>query len=238
MKCIMAIFVAGFALSCGAQTLQRYEDYETFYMAQSRRLFEEPIEWSDRNALYVETDKEGVFNEGAVKWMGRKYDFRLYGNHFRLRGKRYLLRDAKAFKNEFPSDIDPSTAEAFVGGASASKNALCVEGYSNGSGEKASRHVQVYLLLVSPQGQETFLHLPSLLSSCRAIVLSEDGEILFPSNSYLPEGWFLHEDGKRTGLLLSYFTYKKNRFIKTDRRIELKFETEEVPFVFSVQSAE
>ena len=80
----------------------------------------------------------------------------------------------------------------------------------------------------------SLLHLPSLLSSCRAVIASEAGELLFPKNTYAIDT----EGEARTGLLISYYTFR-NRFVAADRPpLRLRFVEPENPFRFTVQSGE
>jgi hypothetical protein len=84
-----------------------------------------------------------------------------------------------------------------------------MQGGSDGSGE-SDRYTQIYLLInpLAPKGKATFLHLPSLLSSCRAILETKDGKLAFPRNSYL----FGDAQESRVGLLVSYYTFEDRRF--------------------------
>jgi hypothetical protein len=107
-----------------------------------------------------------------------------------------------------------------------------MQGGSDGSGE-ADRYTQIYLLVnpLDPKGKATFLHLPSLLSSCRAVSTTKDGKLVFPRNSYL----FDKAQESRVGLLVSYYTFEDRRFAPTLDEIRLRFTRPEIPFQFSIQ---
>lgn len=80
----------------------------------------------------------------------------------------------------------------------------------------------------------TFLHLPSLLSTCRAVVATTAGKLAFPKNSYV----FDDVQESRVGLLASYYTFENQRFVSAPAlsSLRLRFMHPEVPFQFSVDS--
>ena len=224
--------IAAFTLVTYAHAADSYDDYESFYIAQPNRLFGEPIT-QDRNSAYSSPGTEGIFVESPITIDNRKAKIRLGQNYFTLNGKRYLFKNAKAFSKERASDIYPVSADIFTtGGEQNGTSALCIEGYGNGSGEM-SRYAQIYLLLnpLSKKREREFLRLPSLLSSCRAVLLDNQGELRFPLNNYM----FDAENKNRVGLHVAYYTFKNREFTPTHQELKLQFKTPEVPFQFTVQ---
>ena len=107
-----------------------------------------------------------------------------------------------------------------------------MQGYGSGSGE-AGRHRQIFLLVNPLARKPTFLHLPSLLSSCRAVAATKDGKLAFPKNSYL----FDDARESRVGLLVSYYTFQNQRFVSApaSNQLRLRFTAADIPFRFSVE---
>ncbi|WP_258002338.1 hypothetical protein [Burkholderia sp. WAC0059] len=86
---------------------------------------------------------------------------------------------------------------------------------------------------LAPKGRAPFLHLPGLLSSCRAVVETKDGRFAFPRNRYLPDD----AQASRIGLLVSYYSFEDRHFVPTPDpdEIRLRFAEPEIPFRFSIQ---
>jgi hypothetical protein len=210
-----------------------YEDYDSFYAAQPHTVFAAPIK-VDSGVAYSVQGQPGVFTELQSRLDGSSLHISVWEDRITVNGKTYRFAKATTFPGEHPSIIYPQSADVFLTSRSKGRpGLLCLQGHGSGSGE-AGRYTQIYLLVdpLAAKSKATFLHLPSLLSSCRAVVENGPGEITFPKNSYLYDD--KHE--ARVGLLLSYYTFEKRRFTKTDDEIRLRFTEPEIPFRFSVQS--
>lgn len=149
-------------------------------------------------------------------------------NYLSINKKTYKFVQATTFPDEQTSDIYPGAAEVFIAQSPDNRSSLlCLEGHGSGSGE-ADRHQQI-LLLIDPLGHKpVFLRLPGLLSSCRAVLVTHNGQIAFPKNRYV---WNAAQDA-RTGLQISYFTFERGQFNATNKKINLRFVKPENPFVF------
>lgn len=133
--------------------------------------------------------------------------------------------------NERVANIHPDTADIFLAAQTDKRpSLLCVEGHSSGSGE-SDRYQQIFLL-IDPLGRDpTFLHLPGLLSSCRGVLTTADGQLAFPKNNYLVD----EAQGIRIDLLVSYLAFEHGNFTQTSNEIRLRFASPENPFKFSRQ---
>ncbi|QYD69041.1 hypothetical protein KZJ38_01170 [Paraburkholderia edwinii] len=220
-------------LASNAFAASVYEDYDPFYAAQPHAVFAAPIKF-DAGVLHSIRGEPGVFTELQSRLDGRSLRIWVWENRITVNGKTFRFANATRFPGEHSSLIYPDSADVFQASRANGRPALiCLQGHGSGSGE-AGRYTQIYLLVdpLASKGKATFLQLPSLLSSCRAVVENDSGKIAFPKNSYLYDD--KHE--ARVGLLLSYYTFEKRRFAKTDDEIRLRFTDPEIPFRFSVQS--
>ncbi|WP_175731682.1 hypothetical protein [Burkholderia ambifaria] len=229
---MLAAILTAFASSACGSTI--YSSYDEFYAGQSSAAFGDPIE-HDASALY--SDRGGdVYGDFGVELGGKTVHVEVAGNRWTIGGRTYRFSKATTFPGEHPIEIYPGSARVFFAERPHHQpSALCVEGEGSGSGE-ANRHRQIYLLIdpLAPKGGATLLHLPSLLSSCRAVLTTHDGKLAFPKNSYLLDG----AQESRIGLLMSYYVFEKRRFVPTLNDIRLRFVRPDVPFQFSVQGAE
>ncbi|GCB05114.1 hypothetical protein [Ralstonia sp. SET104] len=228
----MTLAVTLIALAKNACATEIFEDYGSFYATQSHAVFSEAIKF-DRDSIYAIPGELGSYVKLQASLEGKPARIEIARNRIVVNGATYRFARATTFPEEHPSDIYPPSADVFL----ASKTndhpaALCVEGASNGSGE-AARHTQIYLLLnpISANGKATFLHLPSLLSSCRAITVTKDGKIAFPKNTYLLDA----QQESRVGLQLSYYTFEHQRFVPIHDELRLRFTRPEIPFQFEIQ---
>ncbi len=207
-----------------------YESYDAFYASQPDAVFRDPIR-SDPRTAYAYPDKPDLHIELRSELEGKTVIVEVAGNRLRVNGKVYRFAHATTFPGEYASDILPTSAAVFLAERTDHQPALlCVEGNSNGSGE-TDRHTQIYLL-IDPMGQKekvAFLHLPSLLSSCRAVVSTKREGISFPKNTYL----FDDVQELRIGLLMTYYSFKQRRFTPTGKAIHLTFVQPDAPFQFS-----
>ncbi|CAB3764205.1 hypothetical protein [Paraburkholderia solisilvae] len=224
---VVAIF---FARNVFAVTF--YEDYDPFYATQPHTMFAAPIK-SDSDVVYSIRGKPGVFAELQSRLDGKSLRIWVWEDRITVNGKTYRFANATTFPGEHPSSIYPQSANVFQASSTNGRPALlCLQGNGSGSGE-AGRYTQIYLLVdpLAPKSKATFLQLPGLLSSCRAVVENKAGKIAFPKSSYLYDD--KHE--ARVGLLLSYYTFEHRHFSKTDDEIRLRFTEPEIPFRFSVE---
>jgi hypothetical protein len=182
-----------------------------------------PFTANETTVIFIPSRKQ-LSPEKLLEFVSRITIFRLMAKpsgsprrpHFRVRGVDEI----------YPVDVDVFVAER----AGDRPPVLCLEGQPNGSGE-ADRYEQIFLL-IDPLGHHpAFLHLPSLLSSCRAIRVTAGGQIAFPKNSYL-----LNEaQDTRIGLRVSYFTFERGQFVPTNQETRLRFVSPENPFEFAPQ---
>ncbi|WP_296228377.1 hypothetical protein [Ralstonia sp. UBA689] len=232
MKFSAILAAAAIALAKNANAGEIFEDYDSFYATRSHKFFGEPIEF-DRDSTYALPRQLGSYVKLQASLEEKPVRVEIAPNRITVNSAAYRLARATAFPGEHPSDIYPPSANVFLASkTSTHPAALCIEGASNGSGE-ANRHTQIYLLLnpLSPRGKATFLHLPSLLSSCRAITVTKDGRVAFPKNTYLLDTQQEH----RAGLLLSYYVFEHQRFVPIQKEVRLRFTHPEVPFQFEIQ---
>lgn len=232
MKSIAALVVALITLSGNVHAAQSYDDYDAFYANQPGTVFGDPIKQpSGPLQLYSDVGKEGRYIELRSTLDGKSVQIEVAENRISVNGRTYRFAQAITFPNEYASDIYPENANVFVAaGAGRRAPVLCVEGYGSGSGE-ADRHQEIYLLVNPLARKSTFLHLPSLLSSCRAVVATNEGKLEFPKNTYV----FDDARESRIGLLVSYYTLEDRRFVPTHKEIRIRFNQPEIPFQFSVQ---
>ncbi|WER45217.1 hypothetical protein CupriaWKF_13005 [Cupriavidus sp. WKF15] len=209
-----------------------YESHDAFYADQAGAVFHDPIR-SDAGIAYAYPDKPGIYIQLRSELEGKPVNIEVAGNRVIVNGRVYRFSRATTFPGEHALDIVPTSALVFLAQRTDYRPPLlCVEGHSNRSGE-AGRHTQIYLLIdpIRQNGKATFLHLPSLLSACRAVVSTRSGGISFPKNSYL----FDDAREARVGLQLDYYSFERGRFTPTGTVIHLKFSQPDNPFAFSPQ---
>lgn len=232
MKVSVILATAAIAVMTNASAAKMFEDYDSFYVSRPHRLFGAPIEF-DHNSTYAVQGQPGSYVKLRAFLEGTPLRVEIAQDRITINGAVHRFGRAKTFPGEYPSDIYPPGASVLlVPRTTVHPAALCVEGASSGSGE-ANRHTQIYLLLnpLSLRGKATFLHLPSLLSSCRAVRVTDDGKIAFPKNTYLLDA----QQENRTGLLLSYYTFERRRFVPIQKEVRVRFTHPEVPFQFEIQ---
>ncbi|MBP0621821.1 hypothetical protein [Cupriavidus consociatus] len=231
MKFITFVPVLIPVLAGTAQAAEVYDDYDAFYASRPGAIFYQPIE-TDHHTLY--SDRKGIHATITGSINGKTARISVFSNHMTINGKSFSYSRAITFPDEHASPIDPGSVVVFVTSRTRARpSVLCLEGDSNGSGE-ADRHKQIYLLIdpLAHQGKPSFLHLPSLLSSCRAIRKTKNTRLAFPKNSYL----FNSAEVSRVGLLISYYTFTNQRFVPTSDAIRLRFAQPEIPFEFSLKA--
>lgn len=232
MKCVVILAATLAAMASRAGAAEAYDSYEAFYAAQSGTVFRDSVKF-DAGAVYSYPGEAGIHTERRATLGGKAVRVDVAQDRIAINGETYRFTRATDFPGEYASEIDPASADVFLAERTNSHSAaLCVEGSSNGSGE-SDRHKQIYLLMspLASRSNATFLHLPSLLSSCRAVLETEDGKLAFPRNSYL----FDDAQDSRIGLLVSYYTFDDRRFVPTAREIRLRFSQPDIPFRFSIQ---
>ncbi|TKC83645.1 hypothetical protein FAZ69_24120 [Trinickia terrae] len=237
MKTASTLAAALAAMSINAAA-QSYDSYDAFYAAQPDTVFGVPIKQDiDPNeptahVLHSYPDKPGYFTELHAKLEQKALTIELWQNRIVVDGKTYRFARATAFPGEHASNIFPESAEVFVAArANIHPPLVCVEGHGSASGEASSRYQQIFLVMNPLARRPVFLQLPGLLSSCRAVLVTKDGKLAFPKNSYL----FDATQESRVGLLMSYYTFENQRFVPALYEIRLRFTRPEVPFQFSVQ---
>lgn len=235
MKSAVMLLAALAVLSSGSACAARvYADYDAFYAAQPGAVFDAPIgQPAGPLKLYSDVGQEGSYAELRSTLNGKPIRIEVGGNRITVNGKTYRFARAITFPDEHVTDIYPENANVFVAdGTSNRPSVLCVEGYGSGSGE-ADRYQQIFLLVNPLARQPTFLHLPGLLSSCRAVRATRDGKLAFPKNRYL----FDDAQESRVGLLVSYYTFEHSRFVHAAalKQLRLRFARAEMLFEFSVE---
>jgi hypothetical protein len=222
---VLAVFAGA---ACAAET---YESYDAFYSVQPGAVFGGPIK-SGPDVTYSGTDGQGVQTE-LRSMLGRKaVRVALAEDRITVNGRTFRYSSAVTFSGEHASAIHPPSADVFLASRTNARPAvLCMQGDSEGSGG-SDRHKQIYLLVnpLASKGKVTFLHLPSLLSSCRAVLETKDGKLAFPRNTYLFDG----AQESRVGLLVLYYTLEDRHFAPTFNEIRLRFTETEIPFRFSI----
>ena len=228
---LAAILVGALAALWGsANAALVYDSYDAFYAARPGTVFGAPIE-QDADSTYSHPGEQGIYTHLRSALDGKTVGIDVAENHITVNGKTYRFARATTFPDEHAIDIYPASAKVFLARGTRNRpSLLCLEGDGSGSGE-ADRHKQVFLLLNPLARNATWLHLPSLLSSCRAVVATNDGRFAFPKNSYV------FDEDSRTGLLVSYYTFAHRRFalVPAPKELRLRFTHPEVPFQFSVQ---
>jgi hypothetical protein len=230
MKVTAVIAAAFAAVSTGSYATEIYDSYDAFYSAQAGAVFNEPIK-RDTGVVYSRAAEEGSYTVLHATLAGKAFRIHVAANHITVNGRAYTFAGATTLPNEPVGNIYPDAVNVFISKRAGNRPALlCVDGHGSGSGE-ADRYQQIFLL-VDPLGPKPiFLHLPALLSSCRAIVATKEGQLAFPKNSYLLD----EAQGARTGLLVSYLTFEGGHFTPTGNAIRLRFASPENPFKFSRQ---
>jgi len=235
IKAMLAVVVT---LSGSAWAAQSYDSYDEFYSAQPGAVFGDPITQDvdsiEQNAgvIYSHPGKPGIFTKLQARLERKTLNIELWGNRVVVNGKIYRFARAITFPGEHVSDIFPQSTKVFVAPRTETHPPLlCIEGHGSGSGEAASRYQQISLLVDPLARKPTFLHLPSLLSTCRGIVSTKDGKLAFPKNRYI----FDDAQESRVGLSMSYYTFENRRFVPALNNIRLRFMQPEIPFQFSVQ---
>jgi hypothetical protein len=232
MKSALMLMAALTALSGGAHATQSYDSYDEFYAAQPGAVFGAPIK-QDAGSVYSHPGAQGIHMHLRSALDGKAVRIDVAENHMTVNGRTYRFARATTFPDEHAINIYPASTKVFLaGGTSNRPSVLCVEGDGSGSGE-ADRHKQIFLLLDPLAHNPMLLHLPSLLSSCRAVVTTKDGTVAFPKNRYL----FDDAQESRIGLLVSYYTFEHQRFssVPALKQLRLRFTHPEIPFQFSVQ---
>ncbi|TDN61607.1 hypothetical protein [Paraburkholderia sp. BL10I2N1] len=183
-KIVSAAILAAFAVC--SQAARIYSNYDSFYAAQPGAVFSDPVK-RDSSVVYSDSGERGVYTEMQGALNGEKVSIRIADRSITINGSNYRFADATTFPGEHRSNLNPQSVDVFLATPTGSPiSIMCLQGDTVGSGE-ADRHKQVYLL-VNPfarKGKPTFLHLPSLFASCRAVLLTKDAKLVFPKNSYL-----------------------------------------------------
>jgi hypothetical protein len=218
------------ALSTSAHAGQTYDSYTTFYAAQPGAVFGEPLK-NETGVVYSRPGEDGTYTDLRTTFAGKQIEIQVASNHITVNGNTYRFARATTLPNEPIGSIYPDSANVYIATRAGNRPALlCVEGQSSGSGE-ADRYTQIFVLVDPSSPKRTLVHLPALLSSCRAVVATKDGQLAFPKNSYLLD----EAQGVRVGLLVSYFTFKSGHFTPTNNEVRLRFASPENPFKFSRQ---
>jgi hypothetical protein len=232
MKLTAILMGALTALSGSAHGAQAYDSYDEFYAAQPGAIFDTPIE-QGADSVYSHPGEQGIYTQLRSTLDGKTISIDVAANRMTVNGETYRFARATTFPGEHAIDIYPASTKVFLAPKTSNRpSLLCVEGGGSGSGE-ADRHKQIFLLLGPLAPNATWLHLPSLLSSCRAVVARKDGSVAFPKNSYL----FDDAQESRIGLSVSYYAFEHHRFssIPAPKQLRLRFTDPEIPFQFSVQ---
>jgi hypothetical protein len=214
--------------------------YDALYGAQPGAVFNAPIEHrhdpkiSNAHAIFSYPGQKGYFSEIDAALGEKPLRIQVWQDRIIANGKSFRLSRAIAFPGEQATYIFPDTSEVFVAASAGSRAPLiCVSGHGSASGEASSRYQQIFLVIDPLGSKPTVLQLPGLLSSCRAVVVTKDGKLAYPKNSYLYDD----VNEARIGLLLSYYTFDGRRFAATGSALRLRFVEPENPFQFSPLTA-
>ncbi len=237
MNITTELLVALATLSSSAYAVQWYDGYDAFYSAQPGAVFGDPINFDPdpvekgATVVYSYPGKPGIFTKLRTRLDRTTLNIELWKDRTVINGKGYRLASASTFPGEHVSDISPESAKVFIAARTNSHPPLlCIEGHANASGEAGSRYTQISLLVDPLARKPTLLRLPSLLSSCRAVRVLNNGKLAFAANSYLYD----EKREARVGLLISYYAFEDRRFVPTLNEIRLQFRQPEIPFQFSV----
>lgn len=232
MKSAVIPMAALAILSGNAHAARSYDSYDAFYAAQPDAVFGTPIR-QDAGSVYSYPGEQGIHTDLQSTLDGKPVRIEVAENRMVVNGKTYHFGRATTFPDERAIDIYPGSTKVFLAaGTNNRPPLLCMEGGSSGSGE-ADRHRQIFILVPPLARKPTFLRLPSLLSSCQAVVATKDGKLAFPKNSYL----FDDAQESRVGLLVSYYSFENQRFVPASvpNQLRLRFMHPEIPFQFSVE---
>ncbi|WP_230947657.1 hypothetical protein [Burkholderia territorii] len=235
---IISILVASLLVLSHDAMAESYDSYDAFYEARPGSVFHSPVGREvDLNTLgarvlHAFPGKPGQFAALHADLGRQALDLEVWQDRIAVNGRAYRFARATAFPGERATDIHPGSADVYVvERAGAHPPLICVEGSGSASGEAASRYRQIFLVMNPLARKPTFLQLPGLLSSCRAVAVTRDGKLVFPKNSYLLDA----AHAARTGLLVEYYTFDGRRFARTSDTLRLGFNTPENPFQFSLQ---
>ncbi len=234
MKSIRVLMTALVIASSNASSQSHH--YDTFYGDQPGAVFNAPIEHrhdpstSNAHVVFSYPGQKGYFSELQTILGTKRLKIQVWQDRIVVNGKSFRFSRAIAFPKEQATYIFPDSSEVFVAAPAASHPPLlCVSGHGSASGEASSRYQQIFLVIDPLARKPTLLQLPGLLSSCRAVVITKDGKLAYPRNSYLYDD----AEESRVGLLLSYYTFDGRRFAPTDNALRLRFSEPENPFQFS-----
>jgi hypothetical protein len=193
-------------------------------------VFSKPVR-ADANVVYSQPGETGIYTNLKANLDGKVIKIRVSPDHIIVNGRTYRFARAIMQPGEPVADIYPDTANVFLASRMGNRPALlCVSGQSGGSGE-ADRYQQIFLLVNPLGGKPELIHLPALLSSCRAVLVVSGGQLAFPKNSYIVDEAQL----TRIGLRVSYLTFGHGKFSPTGKEFHLRFESPENPFQFSLE---
>ncbi|MBB2928775.1 hypothetical protein [Paraburkholderia silvatlantica] len=228
MKTFAMLVAMFFAALTNVYATDIYDDYDAFYATQPGALFNAPLK-HEEGKIYSNDGENDIYSNFQEIIGGKTIDILISSNQITVNKKTYKFSQATAFPGLRTVDIYPGAARVFVSERKSNHpQLLCLEGNGSGSGE-ADRYQQIYLLMAPLTRKPAFLHLPALLSSCKAVLAMTDGRIAFPNNTYL---WNEAKDA-RVGLLVAYYAFDHARFNPINKEIRLHFLTPENPFEFS-----
>jgi len=230
------VLMTALAIASGNASSQSH-DYDTFYGEQPGAVFSAPIGHRhdpikpDAHVIFSYPGREGYFSELRTTLGEKPLKIQIWQDRILVNRKSFRLSHAIAFPQEQATYIFPDSSEVFVAASTDSHPPLlCVSGHGSASGEASSRYQQIFLLIDPLASKPTFLQLPGLLSSCRAVVSTNHGKLAYPKSSYIYED----TKGYRVGLLLSYYSFDGRRFAPVDKAVRLRFAEPENPFQFSL----
>jgi hypothetical protein len=221
------------AVACLAHASKTYDSYDAYYSSHSAAVFNGPAK-SGFSEAFDEGDAEGVKTTFETTLDGRPLHITLAADRVIVNGTAYRHVNAITFPTERHPNFSPLSAQVYIAPRRYRRPALvCVQGVSVGSGEY-DRHEQIYLLVdpLARRGGSKFFHLPSLLSSCQAVIESPGGKISFPSNSYL----FNESKDTRIGVQLVYYTIEGSQFVAAGKRIHAHFIKPSNVFRFTIDN--
>ena len=240
MKTLLLVLLFAIPSLVNANAGEVFDGYARYYSSLEGAIFKS----SDVRTLQpgltsfdATTVGKSVFSwEGMAH--GKRYSFSLVDRSiyesddegpkesFVLNGKKFYFRQAKIFPGEL-GKIDARSASLYF-----SKSYLCLEGVSFTSSGSAARHVDVYLLALTPKdGKQNLYKLPSLFASCFGIRLDKSGVVVFPKVSYRD----YESVNAAAGVTFQDYTFKAGQFVPIGPERKANFVEPENMYKFRVQ---
>ena len=225
-------------LSASALADITYDSFNAYYSQLKGGIFSNALEEpADKYAIEGEhgmcgeddacQDRFGKLGSKNVKltFSSTKGVFEFNGRHFRFGDARQL-----GAENNSSSEIPLYGVSAYLAKKEKKHpDMACIEGYYMGSGRFKVSEIFLILNPLGPEKQTEFYRLPGLHSSCLAIRENSEHSIIYPSNSYFPQG----DENKSTELIMSWQFIENGATHSLGRETKLRFIEPGNPFKFS-----